>query len=348
MANEKDKKYIVKTVTDKKLGKRIYFYGKTQREVNRKILEYTTKIEKGRIFQEVSDEWWEEKEPQISVTTVNNYKIAKKRADIEFGDMPIKDITRKDVDGFIKSLTKHGYAKKTVTHQRLVLNLIFKHAVYQGDIDNNPCYGVSIPNGLPEHKRTAATPKEEKQIADTADIWLFPYFALKTGMRKGEALAIQKKDIDIDNGQILVYKQVVYTTNAPTIKMQTKTKAGMRAAPLVDELKEKLLPILRKMKPEDYLFSDNGGKTPITKKRYDILYKHYKKAAGIDSTAHQLRHSFATHAFEVGVPVKSIQHIIGHKNISTTLDIYTDFREEALKEAIEKLNTASEKGSSKQ
>lgn len=331
-------KYITKTITDPRTGKRIYFRGKTQREINKKMLEYSIKIEKGRIFQEVSDEWWEEKEPQISVTTVNNYKIAKKRADIEFGDVPIKDITRKDVDGFIKSLTKHGYAKKTVTHQRLVLNLIFKHAVYHGDIDNNPCYGVSIPNGLPEHKRTAATPKEEEKIANTSDVWLFPCFALMTGMRKGEALAIQKRDIDIDNGRILVYKQVVYPTNSPTIKMSTKTKAGIRAIPLLDELKEKLLPLLKTLKPTDYIFSDDGGKTPLTKKRYDILYKKYKKAANIDSTAHQLRHSFATRAFESGLSAKSIQHIIGHKQVSTTLDIYTDFRDEALNEAKEKLN----------
>lgn len=52
----KEKKYIVKTVTDKKTGKRVYFYGKTQREVNQKMLNYKRKEERGRLFREVSDE----------------------------------------------------------------------------------------------------------------------------------------------------------------------------------------------------------------------------------------------------------------------------------------------------
>ncbi len=46
---------------------------------------------------------------------------------------------------------------------------------------------------------------------------------------------------------------------------------------------------------------------------------------GVTCTAHQLRHSFATIAFEADVPIKSVQEILGHKQLSTTMDIYTDF-----------------------
>ncbi|MDY4255081.1 MAG: tyrosine-type recombinase/integrase, partial [Oscillospiraceae bacterium] len=51
------------------------------------------------------------------------------------------------------------------------------------------------------------------------------------------------------------------------------------------------------------------------------------------------RHSFATIAFECGVPVKSVQEILGHAQISTTMDIYTDFRNDALKAAGDLLNS---------
>jgi len=336
MEKKKDKKYIVKTITDNRTGKRVYFYGKTQREVNKKVLEYSAQSERGRLFTEVSAEWWEEAEPKLAATTINSYKNAKRRADAEFNNIPIKSILPRDVENFLIAVSKKGYAQKTLSHQRLIVNLIFKHAILHNDITYNPCLSVSAPKGLPKEKRTAASSEDEIKILNAADEWIFPYIALMTGMRKGEILALRWEDIDFINNIITVNKQIYYLTNNPTIIYSTKTESGMRSVPLLDDLKERLL----KTKPSTSsgcIITDDG-KNPITKKRYEILYRNFKKKTGITCTAHQLRHSFATKAFECGVPVKSVQNILGHSQISTTMDIYTDFREKALKEAAVKLN----------
>ena len=148
-------------------------------------------------------------------------------------------------------------------------------------------------------------------------------------MRKGEILALTWKDIDFDKNLIRVTKSVYHQGDKPYIKLP-KTKESVRVVPLLLPLKEKLLPI--QGRANDFIISDDGN-TPLTNRRYQTLYKQYRENTGIECTAHQLRHSFATIAIENGVPMKSVQEILGHQQISTTLDIYTDFREVAINEA---------------
>lgn len=66
---------------------------------------------------------------------------------------------------------------------------------------------------------------------------------------------------------------------------------------------------------------------------------HYRTDTGVTCSAHQLRHSFATIAFECGLPPKTVQEILGHKQLSTTMDLYTDFRKRAFDEAAKLLNS---------
>jgi len=326
-----------KKITDPQTGKVIYFYGATEREINKKILEYKTKVTKGRPFIVVSDEWWEEAEPKLSFQTVASYKRAKKAADEYFGMTPIKEIVPKDVLRFLTIFVKQGYSQHVVANQRLILNLIFKHAVMQDDLMYNPCSAVDIPKGLPKTPRTAATETDEQIVRRSSDKWLFPFIALMTGMRKAEILALQWKDIDFDKNIINVTKAVYFEHNKPKIK-EPKTEAGVRMVPLLQPLKEVLTPL--KQSANSYLISLDGGKTPIEAKQYTNLYSQYQKDTGITCTAHQLRHSFATIAFECGLEPKTVQEILGHKQLSTTMDIYTTFRKKALDEAASKLNAS--------
>ena len=103
--------------------------------------------------------------------------------------------------------------------------------------------------------------------------------------------------------------------------------------------KKKALLAIEQREPDKYIISDDGSK-PLTKRRYITLMDKYRSETGTSFTAHQLRHSFATIAFENGVDPKTVQIILGHKQLSTTMDIYTDFRNQALNNA----KAALEKG----
>ena len=331
---------IVKTITDPRTGRRVFFYGKTEREINQKLLEYNSRVEIGRSFSEIAHEWWKEDTDDLEYQSIKTYRPAMNRAIEYFNDISVKNIKPRDITQFLKALARKGYAQKTIANQKLVVNLIFQRAVLQNDVEVNPCSAAVMPKDTAKTIRKAASTMDENIIRKSSDIWLFPYIAIMTGMRKGEILALQWKDINFDNNFIEVTKSVYHEGDRPKIK-QPKTAAGVRTVPLLAPLKEKLLKI-KDQNPEHFIISDTG-KTPLTSRRYTTLWKHYKEKTGVTCTAHQLRHSFATIAFECGVPVKSVQEILGHKQLSTTMDLYTDFRKKSFDEAANVLNQFMEK-----
>lgn len=322
------------SLNDKRTGKRIYFYGKTQRELKQKIFDYNQKLEQGPLFTEISSDWWEEAEPLLASQSKRGYLQAKKRADAEFYDILIKNIQPKDINAYLKKLSIQYSSQKTIERYKLILNLIFKYAIEEAHIQYNPCSVAKLPKGLSKTKRTSAAETDEDIIRTRTDLWLFPLFAIYTGMRKGEILALQWKDIDFENDLIEVHKSVYHEGNTPNIK---KTKTGTpRIVPLLKPLKN----IVTNKVPENlnlYIFSHDGI-TPLTNRRYITLFDKYKEETGIKCTAHQLRHSFATIAFENGIDPKVVQEILGHKQLSTTMDIYTDFRKSHMIDITKKLN----------
>lgn len=328
----KDGRYEKKITT--KEGKRITFYGKTEKELFQNIMEYEKKLEFGELFKDVAWEWWDEAEQELSYQTKGSYKVALKEAIEYFNETYIKEIKPKHINEYINTFVKKGYAQKTISNKKMVLNRIFEYAVIKDYIEYNPCASVKLPKNLPKSKRPPATPEEEKIILQSSDMWVFPYIALLAGLRRGEILALQWKDIDFENKIISVTKSIYYEGNKACIK-EPKTKAGTRIVPLLDTLYNILLPL--KSNSEHFIVCNEDG-SPISKKKFRYQYNKFRKETGIEASAHQLRHSFATIAFESGVQDKAVQEILGHKQLSTTMDIYTAFRKKSFDEVVDKMN----------
>ena len=312
------------------------FYGETEREVYKKILEYTEKKEKGLLFSEVADEWWSDSYDGFAAQTLKVYKPAYAEILDTFGVDRITEITPRQITAYYKSLAQRKLAYKTVANRRTVLNQICDHAVAEGYILYNPCASAQMPRNLGKIERLPATESEESKVINTRHAWLFPKIALLTGLRKGEILALQWKDINFTEKVISVTKSVEYLGNVPHIKAP-KTAAGVRYVPLLDKLAKEF----ETVRGEDshYIISEDGGRTPITNKRYHTLYTNYQKEVGITATAHQLRHSFATVAVEAGVEPKALQSVLGHTTIAMTMDIYAKARKKALNDTAKIMNS---------
>lgn len=314
-----------KIYTDKK-GNTIAIYGKSEREVFDKLLAYQRKEDEGRTFREVAEEWEKESFPNLAAQTLKGYIPALARANEEFGDIPIKNITPRECYKYLSALSNSGYTSKTIANYRIVLNQVLTLAVAEGDLMYNVLSSVKNPKAKQSRTINPASTNEEEKILNSDHPWLFPVAALLTGLRKGELLALTWADIDFTAKEIRVTKSVQHVNNKPSIK-STKTESGERTVPLLDILAERMSPHIGK--PEEYIFSTDGGKSPLTSSRFDKLYKDYKREVNIECNPHQLRHSFATNAIEIGVNPKFLQSTLGHADFSTTMNTYASARREA-------------------
>lgn len=304
------------------------FYGKTRAEAIRKRDSYIYKKET-IVFRDVAEEWFTEHSAELEYNSLKGLKPAYERAVREFGDMFVTDILPSDIAKYIKSFTAKGYADKTTRTQLGVFNMIFKYAINFKGIDiQNPARDVVIPRGLPKRKVSLPSDADIQKVKGNVDreFGLFAYFILYTGLRRGELLALRYDDIR--DGFINVNKSVYYENNKPRIK-KPKTASGIRKVPILDKLKPYIC-------GKGIIFNYNGDYLP--QHIFDAKWKQYCAETGIQCSPHQLRHCFTTMLFESGaLEIKDIQRILGHNQISTTMDIYTDIRRQREKEIAKKV-----------
>lgn len=313
-------------------GKDKYFYAKTKAELIKKIQNHKEQEDRGKLFECVADEWWDRHAPTLAANTLKSYQPAYYRAREAFCGEYIKNITYCDIQKYLDSMANRYPSLKVKQTQRLVFNGIFKYARKMGYIqiiqtDGLECTGTKTKRGTPTAQNIEAIKSNVHH-----SFGLFPYLILYTGLRRGEALALEYSDIDRKNNLIYVSKSVYYINNKPYIK-EPKTEAGKRAVPLLSPLKA----ILPKNK-SGFIFCDGDGNLLKEYRVEDLLIK-YRRETKTQFTPHQLRHAYATILHENGIAAKDAQEILGHAQISTTLDIYTDFRESRAVELSKRLNS---------
>ena len=334
-------------------GKRRVFRGRSEAEIMQKIMEFREQEARGPRFETVAADWWEQHEPQIKYGSVHVYSAAKERAVEYFGQDYVKDIEAADVNAFLLYVAKRGYALKTVRNQLTVLRQIFLHALMNRQIKALPTDGVSIPAGLPRASRALAPAAAVEIIRSTgAGDFLLPALILYTGARCGEALALQWQDLDFQAGTISITKAVVYHSNRPVIS-DTKTANAHRCVPLLAPFRG-ILAQRGPHLPGEYLV---GGAAPLTKSALSTAWERYCRAHGLahkdearsdkagrtvwacDLDRHTLRHEYATILYDAGIDAKVAQELLGHADLSTTLNIYTHIRQSRMTQAAAALDT---------
>ena len=316
-------------------GKRVAFRAKKPSDVERKMREYTGKQEEKRKFEAVADEWWAEHEPTLAWNTTKSYKPAIERAKDHFKGVNVSKITAHDVDDFVRGFSRGGRSQKVVTTQLQIVRQILGFAVLKGYAATNAAQPVKPPRGLPREYRQPPTKTEIRAIKGMGDRFLVPVLIYYTGLRWGEAMGLRWEDIDREARLIYVRRSVYYVSTVPYIKTP-KTERGNRVIPLLDGL----LQVLPDKRGRGYIFSPDGGKSLLGRSQASRLWSEWQKAAGSDLTAHQVRHGYATALLEAGIEPKVAQRLLGHAQISTTLDIYTHVRDEAISEAAKRMNGA--------
>ena len=324
------------------------------------------KEEKPLLFSEIAQAWQRDAWEKIREGTVACYDAPYNRAVDRFGKTAASEIEPHDISTHLQILKAQGLSASTIKKQRVIYKQIFQYAimdeVYGKTIRSNPAAYVKIPDGLPKPKQREA-PEDEivKKIranATTAYFGMFAFFLICTGMRRGEALAVQWKDIDYGKATIACVDAISYTSSTAKTAPH-KTRSGYRTVPLLPALEEVL------QKPSDaadtdYVFFGQDPSKPMPKSTYDRRWMHYCKDMGFVTdepetrtstqgkvyvkhnykpslTAHDLRHGYATILFEAEVDVYTAKDLLGHADIETTMAIYTHLRSKKKMSSIDKL-----------
>ena len=333
-------------------GKRVAFRGKSDREVDKKILEYKETAAKGRKIKEIADEWEREHESEISEGTALAYSKEVKRIKKAFGDFCASEVTpqmlQKDLYQFSKT-----HKRSSVQQAKTVLGMVFQHAVISGDIATNPAADLLIPRGtekgrsrqaLTEEQERAVIAWESRRNSDNVSLW---YFLLFSGLRRGEALALQYSDIDRKENVIHVTKKVNFTNpQHPTVDDFLKSKNGKRDVPLFRPLADRI--------PKNRIGLMFPGKSGglMTAGEFRNNWIHFCREVGFSKTIknsdgsttetfamtpHALRHSFATICYEAGADPRQAAQMLGDTP-QVTEEIYTHLRTAKQKIAWEKMD----------
>ena len=269
------------------------------------------------------------------------------------GTLKLKEIETQNVRDFQKEqfelLGAPGANRRT-----MFLKMILNEAIKERLITWNPCTPIkTIRNNEKRAVDTyhrALTREETKKFLECLRQNNSYYenilrFMLYSGCRIGEALALQKSDIDRINNVIHINRTITKDEDGANIMgTDTKTKSGKRNIPLTNELKQVLFEqmeinkALQKRNFYNIIFQSAITGTIIQPERVNKEIKRMCKLAGLEHfTSHALRDTFATRAIESGMNPKTLQMILGHSDISMTMNLYCHVMEDTKSEEMKNI-----------
>ena len=302
----------------------------------------------------------------VKVTTISDDRsILDKHIISGIGNIRLKDLTGLKLTRFYNECLKKSNGRggtldpKTVKNIYTVMNRMLKFAYNNDLIDKNPNEKVVLPKRPKKQTNALSSDDYEKIIkscldnATTMDFLVI--FFLMTGLRLGEGLGLQWKNVDMDKKTIKIDRQLQSVPNddknskrkfKPEILKSTKTKHSNRILPVYDEVIQLLKHIKYKQavnkmksgpkyrrdldlvfcKDDGYFICDTVFREFLNNKLDELGIGHFR--------IHDLRHSYATRLFEDDINIKLISDYLGHSSIGITLDTYTHVSPEKLKDVV--------------
>lgn len=292
------------------------------------------------------DTWYEYwigiKKQTVRPNTVRNYSERYER-NIKgiIGKKLLSEVKPIHCQKIFSDMAEQGYKTTTIYQTRITLYNMLEFAKENDVILSNPCKkSVKSDIGKPSEKKVALTIDEQRKflMAATGQSYENQYkFMLQTGLRTGELVGLKWDDIDFGKRTVTISRTMEYRYKVGEWRVgPPKSKSGYRTIPLTDEAirilkdqKEKNSKIkVINIEWRDQVFLSRKGE-PVKNSTYDTaLFKICDKAEIRKFCMHILRHTFATRCIEAGMIPKTLQKILGHSNIGTTMNLYVDATEE--------------------
>ena len=239
-----------------------------------------------------------------------------------FGDKRVNDITAADIRQWQNELIKMGYSPtylKTINNQ---LSAIFNYAVRYYDLKSNPCAKAGSMGKSKAEEMDFWTGEEFRKFIDSVMNKRLSYMAFMTlywtGMRMGELLALNPKDVDLEKRTISITKSYQRLGKKDVIT-PPKTPKSKRVITIPEFLAADIKDYMDSL----YDLQENDRLFPITKYYLEHEMQRGIKESGVKRIrVHDLRHSHASMLIELGFSPLEIANRLGHEKVETTLNTY--------------------------
>ena len=340
--------------------KRKYFYGETRKEVQEKLKIALHEQQQGTLatgpqqtVKQYLEHWLEEvHKPTLRLSTYLKYHQMLVRYVLPIlGQYQLQKLNAQQVQAFYGRKLKEGLAPGTVRFIHAMLHKAFDQAVRWKLVSRNVCNEVSPPRII-KREIKPLTKEQALKLLETARgsrLEALLTIALVTGMRRGELRSLRWHDINLDDKSLQVRRTVECLTGYGYIENEPKSSRGRRKITLpdfaIEVLKQhRIKQIEARLKAGEAWVDHNlvfckadGNFLPASTLQYQ--FEALLKDAGIEHIRfHDLRHSAATILLTLGVHPKIVQELLGHSQISMTMDIYSHVLPSMQREAMNKLN----------
>lgn len=337
ITKRKDGRYVGKFIAeyaDNGKAQYHYVYGKTYEEAENKAMigrEIALRFLSGRYItvRKVYAEWLNAVINRVKESTLANYKNKfEKHILHEFGDVPCADLTAGRINTFINKKLADGLSASYVRDIFTVFKTMLKYAQEE--------YGFRL--SLKNVTLPKAEKKQIEKISDEQQKKLVSYLkanmsvtafgillSLFMGLRIGELCGLKWEDVDFKYKTLYIRRTVQRISSADGDR---KTKVVISAPKSATSYREIAIPDMLMKYFEifrdkaDY-FIISGTNKPVEPRTMQYRYKKILQSAEVENhNYHRLRHTFATNSAEKGFNVKALSAVLGHSNVTLTLNRY--------------------------
>ena len=292
---------------------------------NRLMAEYHgVHIEKEIRFDDLCAQYLEYSKTRTKPKTHRRYRDFVKHLLVAFSDRHIRDIAARDLEEYMTE-RKSTASNSTINKELACVKHMFNKAVEWGYLKHNQLAGVKRLKEPPGRLRYLTRNEEERLInACAGHLKPIVVTALNTGMRKGEILSLTWADVNMHNRIITIRK----SKNNET-----------RSIPMSDTLYETLKSQKSSTNGQNVFPGKNGDCLTEIKRSFATALR---KAGIKDFRFHDLRHTFASRLVMSGVDIRTVQELMGHKDIRMTMR-YSHLSNSHLKEAVKRLDNGTQR-----
>ncbi|MGG0644953.1 tyrosine-type recombinase/integrase [Sporosarcina gallistercoris] len=260
---------------------------------------------------------------RLASTTIQNYQFDIYQLFEQTGK-PFQEITRKDIRNWLMWLEEKGYKPTTINGKLIGVKTFFKYCLEEGWIATNPVQSIPYPK-IPDKVPIYLSKSElvqlracvQHSLLERAIVEMF----VSTGIRMSELVAMKKEDINETDRSIHIPDGKGNQGRIVLISLESLQYVQAYLASRTDEL--------------PYVFINHDATNRIRRQKINANFQVYSERLGFHVHPHMLRHTFAAHLAQKGMPGEAIQQLLGHQRPATT-QLYARLFNHARKEMYDK------------